>query len=179
MLGLAAQFASITGEGIIAPELAYASGTLPGLKGRTKTANGWIPEPVLLGTMLGEEVLSTSDKILSFSQVGPINSLIKTVELPEKTDQTATVPMTLTVARVGNVALVGLGGEVFHEIGQAIKQASPFPHTFVIAHCNGGAGYLVVKEAYAEGGYEVRTSHLAPRRDLVLEEVALHDSSNQ
>jgi len=178
VLGLAAQFVEhYLGEGIIAPEFAGASGNIdPWFRvlPEFKTANGWIPEPVLLGTMLGEEVLSTSDKILSFSQVGPINSLIKTVELPEKTDQTATVPMTLTVARVGNVALVGLGGEVFHEIGQAIKQASPFPHTFVIAHCNGGAGYLVVKEAYAEGGYEVRTSHLAPgAADLVLEEVAL------
>jgi hypothetical protein len=63
---------------------------------------------------------------------------------------------------VGDVAFVGLGGEVFHEIGSAIKAASPFRHTFVITHCNGAAGYLPTKEAYPEGGYEVETSPFGP-----------------
>jgi len=84
-------------------------------------------------------VVHTSNKILDFTQDGPVNSIIKTVELPAKTNQTETVPMAITVARAGNVAFVGLGGEVFHEIGCAIKKASPFPHTFIITHCNGGA----------------------------------------
>jgi len=137
-----------------------------------KKDNGWVPEPVLLGTMLGEEVIHTSNKILEFSQDGPIHSIIKTIELPAKTNQTATVPMTITVARIGNVAFVGLGGEVFHEIGCAIKRASPFPHTFIITHCNGAAGYLVIKEAYPEGGYEVRTTRFSPEAaDIVIKEV--------
>lgn len=173
--GLAAQFVeNYLGEGIVAPEFAGASGNIdPWFRvlPEFKTTNGWIPEPVLLGTMLGEEVVSTASKMLNFTQTGPIDSVIKTIELPAKTNQTVTLPMTLTAARLGKVAFVGLGGEVFHEIGQAIKQASPFPQTVIITHCNGGAGYLVVKEAYAEGGYEVQTSHFAPEAaDLVVQE---------
>lgn len=176
VLGLAAQFVEKhLGDGMIAPVFAGASGDIdPWFRvlPEIKTGNGWIPEPVLLGTMLGEEVVHTSNKILDFNQDGPVNSIIKTIELPAKTNQTATVPMTISVARVGSVAFVGLGGEVFHKIGRAIKKASPFPHTFIITHCNGGAGYLVVKEAYAEGGYEVKTTHFAPEAaDIVIKEV--------
>jgi hypothetical protein len=169
--GLAEQFVE-KHLGITAPGFAGASGDIdPWFRvlPEIKADNGWIPEPVLLGTMLGEEVVHTSNKIRDFKQDGPVNSTLKTIELPGKTN---TVSMTLTVARVGNVAFVGLGGEVFHEIGRAIKKASPFSHTFVITHCNDGAGYLVVKEAYAEGGYEVKTTHFAPEAaDIVIKEV--------
>jgi hypothetical protein len=60
------------------------------------------------------------------------------------------------------VAFVGLGGEVFNEIGKAIKAASPFPHTVVITHCNGAAGYLPTQPSYDEGGYEIKSSPFAP-----------------
>jgi hypothetical protein len=81
--------------------------------------------------------------------------------------------MTLSVARIGDVAFAGLSGEIFHEIGRAIKTASPFPHTFILTHCNGGSGYLVVEEAYAEGGYEVNAAPFTPAAaGIVLKEVA-------
>jgi len=63
---------------------------------------------------------------------------------------------------VGDVAFLGLGGEVVNEIGRAIEAASPFPHTLVITHSNGAAGYLPTREAYPEGGYDVETSPFAP-----------------
>ena len=66
------------------------------------------------------------------------------------------------VARLGDVAFVGLGGEVFNEIGKAIKASSPFPHTLVVTDGKGGAGYLPIKEAYPEGGYEVDSSRFGP-----------------
>jgi len=174
--GLAEQFIEKhLGDGIIAPAFAGASGDIdPWFRvlPEIKTDNGWIPEPVLLGTMLGEEVVHTSSMIRDFNHDCPVNSILKTIELPAKTNAT-TVSMTITVARVGNVSFVGLGGEVFHGIGRAIKKMSPFPHTFVITHCNGGAGYLVVKEAYSKGGYEVKTSPFAPEAaDIALKEIA-------
>lgn len=182
--GLAEQFVEKhLGNGIIAPGFAGASGDIdPWFRvlPEIKTADGWIPEPVLLGTMLGEEVVHTAGRIREFAHDGPVNSILRTIELPAKPGddkrapiQPATVPLTLTVARVGSVAFAGLGGEVFHEIGRAIKKASPFPHTFVITHCNGGAGYLVVKDAYPEGGYEVKTSPFAPEAaGMVVSEAA-------
>jgi len=57
---------------------------------------------------------------------------------------------------------VGWGGEVFNEIGQAVKKGSPFSHTFILTHCNGAAGYLPTSESYPEGGYEVQSSRFGP-----------------
>ncbi|MCX7887616.1 MAG: hypothetical protein N3B01_10250, partial [Verrucomicrobiae bacterium] len=174
--GLAEQFVErYLGDGVVAPGFAGASGDIdPWFRvlPEIRTVNGWIPEPVLLGTMLGEEVVHTASRISEFWQDGPIRCVMKTVNLPSKGDRTATVPFGLSVARLGRVAFVGLGGEVFHQIGRGIKKASPFPYTFVITHCNGAAGYLVVKQAYEEGGYEVRSSPFAPEaEEIVLGEV--------
>jgi hypothetical protein len=94
---------------------------------------------------------------------------------PVKIDASA---FAITVARLGDVAFVGLGGEVFTEIGLAIKAGSPCRHTFVITHCNGAAGYLVPKEAHVQGGYEVTSSPFAPQAaDIVVREAIrmLHD----
>ena len=35
----------------------------------------------------------------------------------------------------------------------------------IITHCNGGSGYLPIRAAYAEGGYEVQSSRFAPGAD--------------
>jgi neutral ceramidase len=87
-------------------------------------------------------------------------------------------PYNITVARVGDIAFVGLGGEVLTEIGMSIKAASPFKHTFVITHCNGAAGYLPLANLYIEGGYEVESSPFAPKAaDIVVKQVVkmLHE----
>lgn len=57
-------------------------------------------------------------------------------------------------------ALVGLPGEVFVELGLAIKQASPFPNTLVVELCNDDIGYVPTRKAFAEGSYEVVNSRL-------------------
>ena len=73
--------------------------------------------------------------------------------------------------RLGPVALVGIPGEPFTEISQEIAARSPFPHTLFSGYSNGGFSYLPVREAYAEGGYEVETSPFAPgAAEIVVEE---------
>lgn len=57
--------------------------------------------------------------------------------------------------RIGELALTSAPGEIFNEIGCRVKQASPFRHTFFAAYANGSIGYVPVREAYPEGGYEV------------------------
>jgi hypothetical protein len=174
--GLAEQFLEkYLGAGAVAPGFAGASGNidpwyrvLPGFN----TTNGWIPEPVLLGTMLGEEVAQVLGKIQKSSTNDPIKTAIKTLQLPGKknadklTDASeATASFVMTAACVGDIAFVGLGGEVFNEIGKAIKDASPFAHTFVFTHCNGAAGYVPTSSSYSEGGYEVQSSPFGPGAD--------------
>ncbi len=173
--GLAAQFLEKYLEGgVVAPGFAGASGDIdPWFRvlPKFRTEKGWIPEPVLLGTMLGEEVAHVLEGMKKPGPGGPIKTAFKTLALPRK--QRAAInaatggdqespEFNLTVGRLGDVAVVGLGGEAFNAIGKAIKTASPFPHTLIITHCNGAAGYLPTKEAYPEGGYEVQSSSFGP-----------------
>jgi hypothetical protein len=60
---------------------------------------------------------------------------------------------------IDDIALVGLPGEVFVEIGMNIRAASPFRDTFVIGYANRSVGYLPTRAAFAEGGYEVEFAH--------------------
>ncbi|MBI4663987.1 MAG: neutral/alkaline non-lysosomal ceramidase N-terminal domain-containing protein [Verrucomicrobia bacterium] len=181
--GLAAQFLEKhLGPGVVAPPFAGASGNIDPwyrVLPEFNTTNGWIPEPVLLGTLLGEEVAHVLKGMRKPATSGAIKTAIKTVALPGKPRGEApagatapATPLVVTVGCVGDTAFVGLGGEIFTEIGLAIKAASPFPHTFILTHCNGAAGYLPIRSAYPEGGYEVQSSSFAPGADeQVIEEV--------
>jgi neutral ceramidase len=60
-----------------------------------------------------------------------------------------------------DVAFVSLPGEVFVELGQSIKQASPFPYTMIVELANGSIGYIPNKSAYPEGNYEVVSARCA------------------
>ena len=170
--GIAEQFLEhYFGKNMVAPGFAGASGNIdPWVRVLPdfRTNNGWIPEPVLMGTMLGEEVARLLEGTQSPLTNGLIRSAMKTVALPAKAradssgPTTSTSLMNVTVARLGNIGFAGWGGEVFNEIGQMVKAGSPFRHTFIMTHCNGAAGYLPTRESYPEGGYEVQGSAFGP-----------------
>ncbi len=52
------------------------------------------------------------------------------------------------------VAWVSLPGEVFVELGLAIKKRSPFRQTLIAELANGSIGYIPDRRSYAEGNYE-------------------------
>lgn len=56
--------------------------------------------------------------------------------------------------RVGDVAIVGLPGEVFCQIGMDIKRRSPARATMVVGLANDAVGYLPTRAAFDQGGYE-------------------------
>jgi hypothetical protein len=58
----------------------------------------------------------------------------------------------------GKIAWVGLPGEVFTELGSAIKQASPFPMTIVAELAHGPVTYYPNEVAFDQGNYEVVTA---------------------
>src|SRR5687768_14744198 len=83
---------------------------------------------------------------------------VKPVELANRDENCL---MEVQVFRLDNgTALVGLPGEIFVDLGLAIKRASPFKRTFVIALCNDRPGYVPTKKAFAEGSYEVTNSRV-------------------
>jgi hypothetical protein len=57
-------------------------------------------------------------------------------------------------ARLGECAVVGTPGEVFGEIGAAVRAASPAPVTIFAGYSNGVLGYIATPEEYPFGGYE-------------------------
>ena len=85
------------------------------------------------------------------------------------------LPVDVTVMTLGrDVAIVCLPGEVFVELGLAIKQASPFTTTLVIELANTVETiYVPHRAAYVGGGYEVTNSNLQPGAGEMLVETAL------
>lgn len=67
----------------------------------------------------------------------------------------------LTIITVGNIAMVGIPGEPFVELGLALKRSAHFAQTFVVGYCNDLIGYIPTRAAYDEGGYEVDTARIA------------------
>ncbi len=51
------------------------------------------------------------------------------------------------------VAFVGIPGELFVELGLAIKQGSPYQYTIIDELANGSIGYIPNRKAQAEGAY--------------------------
>ncbi len=64
-------------------------------------------------------------------------------------------PMNVQVVRLGELAYVGYGMEVFTEIGIAVKQFSPARYTIFASLTSGCTGYLPTSSEHARGGYEV------------------------
>jgi hypothetical protein len=61
-----------------------------------------------------------------------------------------------------DAAWVALPGEVFVELGLALKKRSPFPHTFIVELANENIGYIPDRRSYAEGNYEPESARCAP-----------------
>jgi len=64
------------------------------------------------------------------------------------------IEVEIQAMRIGPLGIVGLPGEVFVEIGRAIKEESPFAHNIVAGYTNGNFGYIPTAQAFEEGGYE-------------------------
>ncbi|HEX31015.1 TPA: hypothetical protein ENG04_13120 [Candidatus Poribacteria bacterium] len=75
----------------------------------------------------------------------------------------------------GEMAIVGLPGEIFVEIGLQIKKSSPFKATMTIELANDWVGYVPTEKAFEEGGYETelaRSSKLVPEAERILIQTA-------
>jgi hypothetical protein len=78
------------------------------------------------------------------------------------------------VISLGNqLAWVGFPGELFVELGIAVKSASPFRHTVVNELANDMLDYFPDRKAYGEGGYEVTTARCSQGCGEFLVETAL------
>jgi hypothetical protein len=84
------------------------------------------------------------------------------------------LPLEVQVFRLSDdLAIVGLPGEVFVELGLAIKRGSPFARTLVVELCNDVPAYIPTKKAFAEGSYETINSIVQPGGGETMVETAL------
>ena len=92
-----------------------------------------------------------------------------------------TCDLYLQAIRVGDLAVLGMNGEMFFETGLEIRSRSPFPETFALGYTNGTIGYLPRAEDYPEGGWRLDEAYAVP--DLIFQvhphPVALHPSSER
>jgi len=63
----------------------------------------------------------------------------------------------LQVLLVGDIAFVGVPGELFTKLGLLIKRRSPFRYTYIVGLANDYIGYIPDREAFGLGGYQVWT----------------------
>ncbi len=79
-----------------------------------------------------------------------------------------TVSMELHLLSIGDIAFVGVPGEIVNELGLEIKWHSPFKRTF-IAYCSTDYfGYMSPANMVAAGGYEPQNQRYASRDTLKL-----------
>lgn len=105
-------------------------------------------------------------------------SFLETVEAFKVLDVAAQegkpIQAEVQVIALGNqVAWVSLPGEVFVELGLAIKRASPFKHTLIAELANGSVNYIPTRRAFAHGNYEVVSARCAEGSGELLVDAAV------
>ena len=104
----------------------------------------------------------------------PFLAQVETVTTLDLLRRGSTLDAEVQVVRLHpDVAIVLLTGEVFVDLGLAIKLASPFAHTLVIELSNDNPAYLPTEKAFKEGSYETVNSRIAPGGGERLVEAAI------
>jgi neutral ceramidase len=93
----------------------------------------------------------------------PFLTQVETVSTLDLSRRGSTLDAEVQVFRLHpELAIVLLPGEVFVELGLALKQASPFKHTLIIELSNDNPAYIPTEKAFKEGSYETVNSRIEP-----------------
>jgi neutral ceramidase len=107
----------------------------------------------------------------SFGTV-PMAEMVCILETLDKQDRPLLAEVQV-IALSAEVAIVALPGEIFVELGLALKKASPFQHTLIAELANGSIGYIPNQEAWPQGNYEVVSARCEAGSGEKLMETAL------
>jgi hypothetical protein len=167
----AERLGAILGETILTTLPKLVEQKQPSLAVRQQTievpAQQFTPEQV---AQAKERLAKIGGRELSFLEQVEANKIVDVVQRYSK----GTVPIEVVAMRLSpDVAIVALPGEVFVELGLAIKQASPFKNTLVIELSNDVPAYVPTKKAFAEGSYEIVNSRIAAGGGEALADLAI------
>ncbi len=136
--------------------IAVESDTFPAVI-RTPSAEDIAAAEALLEEIPYEVVLSTEQGIIGNSHRlvdrHYARSLLDVASIKQKK-----VSVPVQIARIGQAAIVGLPCELFVEFGLDIKARSGFENTLISTLTNACFGYIAVREAFDQGGYETTIS---------------------
>ena len=104
----------------------------------------------------------------------------ETLDILKQGKQPESIPLEIQVLKLGELILVGIGAEVFCEIGLNIKKQAGSP-TFIIGYANHDIGYIPTRKAFEEGGYEDTMAYryygnfmITRDADHIVESTSLH-----
>lgn len=127
-----------------------------------------------LGEEIGREVVRVYRSLAPEKVIVPrIRVVSREILLPRTYRELAAnfrdpaVRVTTTAVRVGDMMWVTFPGELFNTIGKHVKAACPATVALIMGYTNGYVGYFPEQEAFAQGGYEPATSHLAPNAEQI------------
>lgn len=112
--------------------------------------------------------VATARKLLDAAPPGPYREMPlvyarETLLLAERYPDVERVPV--QALRIGDLAIAGLPGEPFVELGLELRNRGPAKHLMVAGLANDHVGYVPTADAFEQGGYETwraKTSYLAP-----------------
>jgi hypothetical protein len=168
--------------------------THPGESARaslTRRETGFEQELKRLGDLLAGGVMSAIAGADQWDRAGRVSARRQQVALPLKAgyrrptavrvaawqqDTPADHHLTeIQMLQLGSTAILGLPGEPFTSLGQAIRSRSPFRHLIITALSNdfGAISYIGDREAYELGGYELSLTPVAAGAGEILVEHAI------
>jgi hypothetical protein len=130
-----------------------------------------------MGQMLGEEVMHVMRTVKRSEDSIRIASAQETIFFPGrrrmnsgragyegKYEDADSVSVKLFYLQIDDIALCGLGSEVFNHIANRLKKESPFARTMMVTLTNGwtNTGYVPNDEAYGYQTFEVLSSRVKP-----------------
>ena len=109
------------------------------------------------------DIAALLDTVRCEREEAVIRGAIEWSETPSSEDTPYRIRM--QALRVGDVLLLGIGGELYNSFGRQLREASPAPYTAVINHNASlidDAGYILDDDAIARARQEAPTAHFIP-----------------
>lgn len=110
-----------------------------------------------------KDIVQTIERITCEKEQAAISSALEWSETASRTGEPYRIRM--QALRLGDVALVGIGGELYNSLAAVIQNASPATHTVIINHNASlidDAGYILDDDAIARAYMEAPTQHFIP-----------------
>ena len=99
------------------------------------------------------------DALLPYEGMMLTTMVAKAVRMVRLENGPENFQMPLSVIAIGNVAMVGIPGEPFTQVGREIKATEGWGLILPTCNTNGKEGYFPMLDAYQEGGYEAGSSN--------------------